>query len=322
MTEEKNKAFLEGINTYYKLKAQYESTIKGQKTDILKREGLSWKEKRKEFIKLKHKCVNCKRPVGTKFSNMAEEDDRHLIAVCGDRVTPCPLNIDINIGLIFVITDYVKSDENDINKYKRHIIIGKNDLLFGYITPKQAVSNFDNIKEQMTKTMSGYEYTMKMYLDVVSNTEKRAEILKIQKELHVNIDSLKTMIAEYEKTQTTQYVHDAVELYVNDIVPKINEINKTSFHYCNVEYTEEEGTFHLVKKQFSVEDLEMNVGEHEKGVVSLRMGVDETIKRAKPATVHKPAIPALSGANKVKLVVKEPEEEDEDEEPRSEEEEK
>ena len=64
------KPWQDGINDYYKLKRDYESAID---KDIKKLDkGMSIKEKRKEFQKLKPKCIDCNRPVGTIFSNKYE----------------------------------------------------------------------------------------------------------------------------------------------------------------------------------------------------------------------------------------------------------
>ena len=78
---EKQKNFIDALNTYYKLKNQYEINFNKEKNKIINLEGLSWKEKRTEFKKIKRKCINCKRPVGSKFSTRSDKYERHLIAL-------------------------------------------------------------------------------------------------------------------------------------------------------------------------------------------------------------------------------------------------
>ena len=51
-----NQDFDEMLNKYYKLKEKYEKTIKEVKLNIIKSPG-TWKEKRREFSKLKFKCI-------------------------------------------------------------------------------------------------------------------------------------------------------------------------------------------------------------------------------------------------------------------------
>jgi hypothetical protein len=88
-------------------------------------------------MKIKPKCVNCKRPVGSIFSTKVDDDGRHLIAICGDRTAPCLFNININLGLVENIRDNLNSDEDSLSQNKREIIIDKNDMLFGYITEEE-----------------------------------------------------------------------------------------------------------------------------------------------------------------------------------------
>ena len=65
---EEKKKFIDGLNTYFKLKAAYEGNINKEKLKISKLPEISWREKRVEFLKIKPKCINCKRPVGYIFS--------------------------------------------------------------------------------------------------------------------------------------------------------------------------------------------------------------------------------------------------------------
>ena len=68
MDSEAKIKLLESVNTFYKLKNQYDDINLKLRRKIIKNEELSWKEKRVEFKKLRPKCINCKRPFGTLFS--------------------------------------------------------------------------------------------------------------------------------------------------------------------------------------------------------------------------------------------------------------
>ena len=60
----------EALNEYFRLKNKLYNDIMVNKNKIMGNSTLSNKEKRSEFLKLKPKCVNCKRPSvkGTIFS--------------------------------------------------------------------------------------------------------------------------------------------------------------------------------------------------------------------------------------------------------------
>ena len=41
--------------------------------------------------------------IETRALSEKEIEDKHLLAVCGDRVNPCPLNIDINTSYVVIL---------------------------------------------------------------------------------------------------------------------------------------------------------------------------------------------------------------------------
>ena len=89
------------LNEYYKLKRVFEDELDNYKKKIMDMTHLSNKEKRAEFLKLKPKCINCKKPSkqGTLFSVSRIENStyRVLKCSCGNLVNPCPLNIEIHL---------------------------------------------------------------------------------------------------------------------------------------------------------------------------------------------------------------------------------
>ena len=128
--------YKEAIDNYYKLKDKYDKQIKKVVSSISNNINLSVREKRKEFLEYKPKCINCLRPVGTIFSSKFNEDEgcRTLIAMCGDRVNPCYLNINISAGYVALLPELIKENEDMINENKYDIIKYKNSLLFGYLS--------------------------------------------------------------------------------------------------------------------------------------------------------------------------------------------
>ena len=304
---EEKKKFIDGLNTYFKLKAAYETNIKKDKTQISKLPGLSWREKRNEYVKIKPKCINCKRPVGSIFSTKITNGERQYIALCGDRKTPCPLDIKINLGVTFNITDDIRQDEEKIKDYNNEIIRDKNDLLFGYTTAQQAVTRFDSIKEDVADATKIYEFTLDQYLNVVDNPEKKEELKNLKLEFYNNLDNFNAMMQQYKSTQNTQFVVDAVELYVTTMQPKVNDILKKTYSYNGVEYNEDDNTFHLIQIPISIEDLEWDIGEHGQKVVSMKMGLEKfsqkrTVRNTKAMTS---AIPDIREKEKEKEKEKE-----------------
>ena len=123
----------EALNEYFKMKMKYESQINANKKKIMNNPTLSKREKRSEFLKLKPKCINCKRPGGTKFQvvyfDEKSSDDfdsyREYRAECGIVVDPCPLEVKIKIGKVDLLPDILSSMEKEIKTYKDKIINDK-----------------------------------------------------------------------------------------------------------------------------------------------------------------------------------------------------
>lgn len=298
--------FVDGLDQYFRYKSNYEGLIKNEKNKINKLPGLSWREKRIEFMKIKPKCVNCKRPVGSMFSTKVDDDGRHLIAICGDRKAPCPFNININLGLVENIRDNLNSDEDALSQNKREIIIDKNDMLFGYITEEEAVEKFDKIKEKVSEFTKVYEFTLQTYLNIIDNDEKKTELEKLQLEFYNNLDNFNSLVNQYKEKQNTQLIIEAIDLYVNTMQPRINELMNKKYAYNSVEYNEQDNTFHLIQIPITNEMLEWDLTDNGQKVVSFKTGVEIKKKSVKTGGERARAIPDI----KEKVII---EEDDDDE---------
>jgi hypothetical protein len=309
--------FDEAVKKYYRLKNEYDESLNNQKKKILATKGLSLKDKQIEFNKLRKKCINCKRPVGTIFDTKVIDGgpfnykDRHLIALCGDRNEPCPLNIDINLSATTSIRNVVNMFEKELNEFKNQVIIHKNDLLFGYITPEKAVEKFDEIKENIKGSTEMFDLFFEMLNNITDNPNKKEKLDNLKKEFYENIDTLKSMMEEFKASGTTQYVLDAVELYKNEINPTAEKIMHKKYAYIGIDYDEDDKTYHLVQNKNTIRELETDVGGKEKSVVSMSFGMPQKIKRTVATKIPMNApivvesIPTLNKKKKVKLVINE-----------------
>jgi len=273
--QEKKHEYNNALNTYYKLKSAYENAYNTDKNRIIKMKNLSWKEKRIEFTKLKPKCINCKRAVGSLFYNSTDDGNRYLMAKCGDKSKPCPLNIVINVGYILNLKNELSVDEKNIANTKREIIMDKNNLLFGYITSKEAVEKFDTVKESFSSTSTNYEYLLQLYNTIVNNKDEKEELIKEQMNAQIMIDTMKRMMKDFERSQNVQFVNDVVEMYIKELMPRLNKIMKQKYAYSGVEYDEAANTYHLIQLPTTIETLEYDVATGEQGIVSLKMGMEQ-----------------------------------------------
>ena len=279
---EDKKEFIEGLNTYYKLKNAYEEKLSKEKHKIIVKDNLSWKEKRREYKSIKPKCINCNRVGGTIFSNKFNEDTygKTLTAVCGNHENQCPLNIVIHLGNIVRSDDLLEDDEKKISDYKTQIVKDKNDLIFGYIKTEEAINRFDKIKTKLNETISFYEMILESYLNIIDNKEKEDESKRLKVGIYNNIQSIKTYIEEYDKTENTKFVSDAVDLYINELNPKVTSLRNTIYAVNYVDYDFDDNTYHLIQKKFNIDEIENNLSD-KWGVEKLQVGISTNV--SKPA---------------------------------------
>lgn len=257
--------FLSSLNSYYKLKSEYEEIIKKEKKKIMNMENSSWREKRREYQKYRPKCINCKRAVGSIFKTVKElqrenESSRglyskKLIAMCGDRVDPCDLDIEIQMGDIIRIDDFLNEDEEDLKKLKNKIILNKNDLLFGYISSNYALEKFDEIKDDLDLTTTSYELSLEKYMFFLHNKENREELKSVELELYEMVKRIKEYMKLYESTQNTQFVKEAVEinLSMQELLKKRRELVYAS---SSIEFDKSDAR--LVQQPMITEQIEDN----------------------------------------------------------------
>ena len=198
---------LEQYNKYNKLKQQYTSN------------------------KYNIKCVNCNRNVKTIFLTKYNEENksRVLTAKCGDAENPCNLNIEIVLNPVELLDNIVNREKANLSAYQLQIIKTKNDLLFGYITQDEAIQIFEDTKLLIKDTTIKLEAYLIRLLNVTHNTKNQADLLTKQTELYQHIQNFKTHIKMFNITVDFIHIYEAVESYINTILPITKEITKLTY---------------------------------------------------------------------------------------------
>ena len=261
-SDEKDK-ITDAINEYYKLKMKYEADLSKNKKKIINNTRLSLKEKRREFAQLKPKCINCKRPGGTIFSTTFDKtaDSRELKAICGIRAQPCNLNITILVGKFELFPLTLNDLSQDIKDEKTKIINNKNQNIFGYITAAQTVKLFEELKEQVSDTTALYMSYLEEYLDIIDNKQKNNDLKRDQEFFYSFLTEIHTAIGLFHSSDNTQYMRDAVDIYVNKLLPLLDKIMKLKYNENKVWYNENDNTYHLIQNKCTFKDIEFNIGQ-------------------------------------------------------------
>jgi hypothetical protein len=264
--------FTQALNTYYNLKSEYESNNNKMKKKIIANKMTSWKEKHKEFRKLKYKCINCNRPVGTIFNISFQKDDNSRIAkaMCGDRTNPCPLNIELSLGSTRNMTHELHEEETKIREIRNEIIRDKNDLLFGYMSAPDAVAKFDKIKEQLNEATSSYEIVLSLYTSIVDNQTIKGLVDKLLLDIHSDTKLIEEYVVKYEREQNTDFINDLVTLYITQLSTKVQELRRLTYPYCAVEKLDNECV--LVQRTIITETMEVDMADKPRGVIQFETG--------------------------------------------------
>jgi hypothetical protein len=256
--------YTSAINNYYNLKNKYQEKRALEKDKINEKyDSLSWKERRAKFQRLHFKCINCDRNVGTIFQTVFLDEDKHIIAKCGDRKEPCDLDVDINLGYTKTFKEGIHEDtyeETRIHEIKKDIIVDKNNLLFGYINQATAIHNFDELKDELSTCTFVLERNNNLLTNITNNLEKNMAIVDLQQKYYLGINNINTLIKKSQEENNTQFIKESVQFYINELMPILKQYNDLIYSFRDVEYDEKTQKYMLIKLPYTIEDIEENIG--------------------------------------------------------------
>lgn len=221
----------EALNNYYKLKNEYEKKYYTKKIKILNNDLLTVKDKKKEISNISRKCINCNKDGGTIF----KYENKKLIALCGNKTSPCNLNITLSKEKILDIRDLLYEFENKIDELKTNIIKVKLDFLFNYNNQQISLDLFNKFKKELEDINVKYSDLILNYNNITNNSDLKKELNDKLLSQHELLDRIKIINDEYIKTQSIYYINDLVELYINECIKMNDNILNLKYKYNNVE---------------------------------------------------------------------------------------
>lgn len=254
--------YLDKLNEYFKLKNDYQMNYEAKKNKIFKNDLLSMKQKKEQFKKIKMKCIQCKRNVGTIFSIKTVMDDdpeyedksfySTLSAVCGDKINPCDLNISIQKGNYESFKYIISIFQENVKDYQEEIIKVKLDLLFNFTEEVDAMKKYEEIKSELMNDLENLANYKMIYVNIISNLNNAAEIEKKTTQLNNNINTIKETIDEYNETNNIQLIKDIITLYKNTLTPLLDDLQKLKYKYRSMEKMD--NIYKLIRKEYNIAD--------------------------------------------------------------------
>jgi hypothetical protein len=223
--------YKDSLTEYFKLKNKYEENVFKLKKSAYNKSTVK-RIARKFANEVNPRCIYCKRPVGSLFFHK----DHSYYAICGDKINPCALNIQIYNGSYYQLEDVLYDEKRFLEDIKNEIIQQKLDTIFEYISTKKSaelfkksMDDFNEFNRDYTELKENYDKTYKDTIRESLIHRKREQIFKI-------IESMKILLNEYERTNNHALLKTAIELQVNELNPEIanlrilkNEINEVGF---------------------------------------------------------------------------------------------
>ena len=90
---------------------------------------------------------------------------------------------------------------------------------------------------------------------LINDQEKKTIILNQTKNLLSLIDSFKILIKQFEDSKEQNYLKEATELYIDNIVKSANTIRNNKYIRNEIQHDEDAKTHRLIQKSYTVEQL-------------------------------------------------------------------
>ena len=276
----------EAINEFYRLKDKYQSGYYEKYVKPIIRSNKSKREKRVEYSKLpKHECINCKRNVGTIWDIEVIPNDnlRYFKAKCGDLEDPCPLDIQINYSIRDPIDKKIRDGLTEIEKIKLNIIKEKNNALFFNIN---VIDIFNKLTRVLKLTTENTGWIIETNIIRNDNQEKSILLKQTIDEFGKGfIIPFKQMIKNFDKTNNELIMNQAINFYINEMIPKLKEILSLKYDVSIVEFDEVQNIYKLIQLPNSLESNEFFSKDEDKVVKFIR-GVRKEKKKTKKEEIY------------------------------------
>ena len=255
----------DALSEYYNLKNKYEKDYYNKYINPIIVGNYSKLAKRQQFQQLeKASCINCKQPVGTIFERKYYKEYNNkndliiFTAKCGNIYNPCDLDIEIHKSLRESYDSLIKHNSKELNKYQMEIIKLKNKILFlGKNKDNEAkyIDDFNTYKEAIlyySDVIGGYTEENIM---MNNNPEENEKIINLISTLNqLEIMTFKDYIKEYMDNNDDNMLEKAINMYVNEIVPKLKEIRELKYKTMYIDHDEDKNKI-LIQSKYSLEGM-------------------------------------------------------------------
>jgi len=251
-----HKNYIESLHEYFRLKNEYQIKRSKMMKAAFKKEP-SRRLGKLAALSIKPPCINCKRPVGTIFTN---RDNDKYIALCGDKSNPCNLNIKIFNGKIINLYYILNVYQEEIADIKDTIIRQKLDTLFSYTSEEKSVTLFKKELDTYNANSKIYKQLLEKYVDLYDNEHKKKMVEDKLNQIFILKDKLSSLLKEYEISQNPLVLTSAMNLQINELYPEVRNLRLLKNEISEL-YEPEENKFKIFNYPVLLENIDHDFGE-------------------------------------------------------------
>lgn len=224
--------YIESISEYFKLKKKYEDNNFIDKKKIFQRAS-SKKQGKKNVSRWIPKCVQCKQTGGTLFT----KKNNTYFAVCGNKKSPCNLNIEIYNGKFYNIHEFMTTiGLEELTDIKEDIMKLKLDNIFNYENEEVAMKKFKESLQEFS--YFNIEYTELIEKNNLLYKDEIREDLIMRKTQHIYdlITAIKELMTQYKKDGNGQLLKTAIEIQVKELNPEIHNLRMLRYEIMEMKH--------------------------------------------------------------------------------------
>lgn len=181
------------------------------------------------------------------FTDTYESDLEKYIQIVNNKKINYEMNDTRELALFLGMMDYFRKGVPDLDDLT--MMLTENSMM----DIRSMYNNVEPLKWDKDTTRA-----LARIQESLNRIPKKDVVLLLKREINDIIMQIRKYIREFDVTQNTRFVLDVVEMYVNELQPKIYYLNKLLHSYRNVEFNESNETFHLMDIPNNVSDFEVN----------------------------------------------------------------
>ena len=247
--------YMEALNEYFKLKSNYEQKLREKRRKEYHK-GSDKKDKVRRVSTVKPKCVNCHRPVGTIFAT----DANGYTAICGDKNSPCKLNIKLLRGNFEPHEAILTEFKSSIDDVKERIIKLKMFTLFNYISEATSTKQFKKELDEYNTFSAVYKDELHKFNELYNSSHKSDLIRSKSSAIHEIQLTIRKLLDDYEKTDNSELLKTAIYTYKTDLMPEIANLSRFKYDITEMNNNETESV--LFQSEVALSKSEYIYGEH------------------------------------------------------------